>query len=67
MESGLEYSYMYMSENPPEVEQAHVLAERNKARALNFCPPAKPIVKAMKRLVQNWNECCNAQGSARLL
>jgi len=63
IESGKEYSYFYMSENPPDHEQATTKKERNRARAQNLCPATDLMVDTIRKLVGEWEQCCNARNA----
>ncbi|CAJ1951904.1 unnamed protein product [Cylindrotheca closterium] len=65
IESGKDYSYFYMSENPPEAEQAHNKTERNHARAQDLCPSTDVMVDTIRKLVDEWRQCCNVRCEKR--
>jgi Glycosyltransferase 61 len=58
--AGVNYSYLYLSENPPEGEQATSLRERVRARAQSLCPNPLEIIAAVTDLVNDWQQCCNS-------
>lgn len=55
------YSYLYLSGNNPEAEQAQDLGDRIAARAVNLCPMPSVIKSSIESLVQDWRECCATQ------
>ncbi|KAG7369066.1 DUF563 domain containing protein [Nitzschia inconspicua] len=57
--AGVQYSYLYLSDNPPEGEQATSLRERVHARAQSLCPNPQEIVSVVLQLVNDWRQCCN--------
>lgn len=62
LESGKDYSYLYMSENPPHAEhQARNKKERRSARALQLCPSSDMMVDVIRKLVDEWRQCCNVR------
>jgi hypothetical protein len=55
--SGVGYSYLYLSENPPEGEQAESLQERIRARAQSLCPSPTLITTIVQELITDWHSC----------
>lgn len=51
------YSYLYLSDNNPEVEQAQDLRERVSVRSMNICPDLALIASSVQSLVQDWCHC----------
>jgi hypothetical protein len=52
------YSYLYLSNNKPEVEQAQDLGDRIAARAVNLCPDPSFVKSSIESLVRDWRDCC---------
>lgn len=61
VDSGLNYSYLYMSEGDPLEESRNISATksgRTWARKQNFCLPIPAVVEAVKTLIEQWHSCC---------
>jgi hypothetical protein len=57
--SGILYSYLYLSKGDAHSEKAESLLDRIQARATNLCPAPAVIVEAVKALTNDWRECCS--------
>ncbi|CAJ1951902.1 unnamed protein product [Cylindrotheca closterium] len=58
IESGKDYSYLYISNNSSDMEQAKDRRQRKRARSRNLCPSLDVMVEAVRKLADDWRMCC---------
>lgn len=56
--SGIKYSYLYMSENSFRSEQSASFADRRQARSTNLCPSPSIMASIFSGLSDSWRRCC---------
>jgi len=59
--ANLHYTFMYLGEESLSQVQALPKEIKTQARNGNLCPAIPPVVEAVRRLEEQWKECCNAQ------
>jgi hypothetical protein len=57
--AGIGYSYIYLSDQPWQTEQAESLSQRIQARGLDLCPSPEIISASIRGLVEQWEKCCS--------
>ncbi|CAJ1963805.1 unnamed protein product [Cylindrotheca closterium] len=58
VESEKNHSYIYMSANSSRFDQAKTRKQRAKARETNFCPSVDMLTDSIRRVADEWRQCC---------
>lgn len=56
--SNTSYSFLYLSGQSPETEQADNLLDRVKARSTNLCLSKDMVSHTLEQVVGEWQQCC---------